>query len=223
MPKPTFFNLPSDKRQAILQWAVEEFAEHDYPNASISNIVAQAGIAKGSFYQYFADKQDLYGYLLQLAAEEKQALFRESPPPNLENGVFAYLNWLFEAGVRFEFMNPRLSKIGYRAMFGSGVPVALVQEAKASAGQFFRQLVERGIAQGEFEPSLDVDLAAYVFNAVLQELGGYMMRRLDILPQDIIAQRPFPLDSDEARALFAELMRLLQHGMGHRHDGRPTP
>ena len=44
MPKETFFNLPEDKRQAILDLAIEEFAAHDYKNASISRIVERAGI-----------------------------------------------------------------------------------------------------------------------------------------------------------------------------------
>lgn len=64
MPKQTFLNLPEDKRLWILDCAVDEFAEHGYSSASISRIVAAAKIAKGSFYQYFEDKEDLYGYVI---------------------------------------------------------------------------------------------------------------------------------------------------------------
>ena len=64
MPKQTFFNLPDDKRQRILDVVIDEFADNDYANVSISRIVARAGIAKGSFYQYFEDKEDLSGYLV---------------------------------------------------------------------------------------------------------------------------------------------------------------
>ena len=66
MPKETFFNLPEAKRQRIIDLALAEFAEKDYDTASISRIVSQAGIAKGSFYQYFENKEDLYTYLLTL-------------------------------------------------------------------------------------------------------------------------------------------------------------
>ena len=48
MPKETYFNLPDDKRQAILDLAIEEFASHDYKNASISRIVERAGIARST-------------------------------------------------------------------------------------------------------------------------------------------------------------------------------
>lgn len=46
--KSTFTNLQAAKRQAIIDIAIEEFAAHPYATASVSHIVARAGIAKGS-------------------------------------------------------------------------------------------------------------------------------------------------------------------------------
>lgn len=48
MPKQTFLNLSDAKRKAFLEIALEEFANNDYNTASVSKIVEQAGIAKGS-------------------------------------------------------------------------------------------------------------------------------------------------------------------------------
>ncbi len=45
MPKATFWNLPEEKRQRIIDLAVAGFAAHDYAVASLSRIVAQAGIS----------------------------------------------------------------------------------------------------------------------------------------------------------------------------------
>ena len=81
MPNPTFFNLPDAKRQGIVDCAIAEFAANDYDSASISNIVKQAKIAKGSFYQYFEDKKDLYLYLVDLATQQRIALLKTSCPP----------------------------------------------------------------------------------------------------------------------------------------------
>jgi AcrR family transcriptional regulator len=64
MPKDTFFNLPADKRALIRDVAISEFARYSYDAASINRMVAEAGIAKGSFYQYFEDKRDLFLYLM---------------------------------------------------------------------------------------------------------------------------------------------------------------
>jgi AcrR family transcriptional regulator len=60
MPTDTFHNLPTKKRDRILEAAITEFAAHPYDAASLSNIARQAEIGKGSLYQYFENKKDLY-------------------------------------------------------------------------------------------------------------------------------------------------------------------
>ena len=64
MPTATFFGLPEDRRTRLVEEAITEFAERSYAEASLSQIVRRAGIAKGSLYQYFSDKLDLYRWLL---------------------------------------------------------------------------------------------------------------------------------------------------------------
>ena len=71
MPKETFFNLPDDKRSLIINAAMEEFSKAGYNTASINQICKNSAIPKGSFYQYFTDKLDLYVYIMTLAIEEK--------------------------------------------------------------------------------------------------------------------------------------------------------
>lgn len=66
MPTNTFFNLPEEKKQKILKAANKEFARVPAEQASIKNIVEDAEIARGSFYQYFEDKEDLFEYMMTL-------------------------------------------------------------------------------------------------------------------------------------------------------------
>lgn len=63
MPSSTFENLSEDKKERIIAGAMKEFSKHSLNNASISNIVKYSQISRGSFYQYFEDKDDLYLYL----------------------------------------------------------------------------------------------------------------------------------------------------------------
>lgn len=65
MPKQTFFNLPSEKRAVILEAARAEFSEFTLEEASIANIIKRAKIPRGSFYQYFEDKDDVFLYLVE--------------------------------------------------------------------------------------------------------------------------------------------------------------
>lgn len=66
MPKPTFFNLPKEKQEILIHSAKKEFSRVPLNEASISNIVKNADIPRGSFYQYFEDKEDAFYYLLEL-------------------------------------------------------------------------------------------------------------------------------------------------------------
>ncbi len=59
MIKSTFYNLPYDKRQRIIDAVVKEFMERPSEKVSINHIIKEAQISRGSFYQYFDDKVDL--------------------------------------------------------------------------------------------------------------------------------------------------------------------
>ncbi|THE13253.1 TetR/AcrR family transcriptional regulator [Bacillus timonensis] len=75
MPKLTFFNLPEDKKQTLIDAAKKEFSSAPLFDASISNIIKSAGISRGSFYQYFEDKEDAFFFLLGEFAKEKKSAF----------------------------------------------------------------------------------------------------------------------------------------------------
>ncbi|WP_050183633.1 TetR/AcrR family transcriptional regulator [Domibacillus robiginosus] len=75
MPKKTFFHLSKDKQETLIESAKKEFSRVPLHEASIANIIKSAGIPRGSFYQYFHDKEDLYYYLLNELAEKNNERF----------------------------------------------------------------------------------------------------------------------------------------------------
>lgn len=64
MPTSTFFNLPPPKRERLLRAAVAEFVRKPFNEVSINRIIQAAEIPRGSFYQYFEDKMDLFHHIL---------------------------------------------------------------------------------------------------------------------------------------------------------------
>lgn len=64
MPSVTFLNLPAEKQEKLLEAATREFSSRPYNEASINQIIKDAGIPRGSFYMYFQDKEDLFRYLM---------------------------------------------------------------------------------------------------------------------------------------------------------------
>ena len=216
MPNQTFFNLPDEKRQQILQVAIDEFADNDYDSASISRVVARAGIAKGSFYQYFADKEDLYAYLLGMVTEAKTRFLSLDHPDPQHIGIFAYLRWTGEVGLAFELTYPKLTRIGVRAVNAGKFPKAFDAQVREATRTFYRQLVEVGRQQGDIAANVDPELAAVIFDAVLDHVGRYILDRMTTA--EIVvgqADRAF-LDQPEVKELLAQTVSILEHGLGRR-------
>ena len=65
MPSKTFYNLDKEKREKLIEAAINEFSRVEYDKVSINQIIMHANIARGSFYMYFTDKEDLMKYLLE--------------------------------------------------------------------------------------------------------------------------------------------------------------
>ena len=70
MAKATWWNLPEDKRARVTEVAMQEFGAHGFTAASLNVIAQSAGIAKGSLFQYFDDKLDLYVTMCERAASD---------------------------------------------------------------------------------------------------------------------------------------------------------
>lgn len=82
MPTQTFMNLPDEKKKKILLAAKKEFTRVPLSEASINNIITDAEIARGSFYQYFVSKQDLLEYLVEKVNEKMKKNLRDKLQAN---------------------------------------------------------------------------------------------------------------------------------------------
>lgn len=58
------------RRRQILHTAKRIFSEKGFYSASISDIIDEAGIARGTFYLYFSNKRDIFDNLLNHLLEE---------------------------------------------------------------------------------------------------------------------------------------------------------
>ena len=73
MPLPplhTFANLPAAKQDSVTRVCLEEFSENGYQRTSINTIVKRLGIAKGSIFQYFRDKEGLFLFVFNMSLEK---------------------------------------------------------------------------------------------------------------------------------------------------------
>ncbi|HEY9643355.1 MAG TPA: TetR/AcrR family transcriptional regulator [Coleofasciculaceae cyanobacterium] len=84
-------DLSSEKTEAILDGAMQEFLENGYAGARVDKIVAAAGVSKATVYRHFPDKEALFTALIQRIASRKELFqlqnfqsFEEDPLPFLK-------------------------------------------------------------------------------------------------------------------------------------------
>lgn len=213
MPKETFFNLPEEKREHITNIAIDEFATHNYAEVSISRIVARSGIAKGSFYQYFEDKEDLFSYLLDLAVQKKWELYSLDHPDPQHIGVFRYLMWTAESSALYQRTYPALFAMSARVVRQNAFPQKFMAQVQQDSHRFFTHLVTIGKEQGDIPAEIDNDIAAFVFNTILSNLGFYIAARANGAQEAGQAANP-ELDLEEVRLIFEKVIHILEFGMG---------
>ena len=89
MPTSTFFRLPEEKRARLIEACWDEVSRARFSEVSINRIITAARIPRGSFYQYFEDKDDLIRYLLEDMREYFVSLLRNILV-EAEGDIFAF-------------------------------------------------------------------------------------------------------------------------------------
>lgn len=104
MPNKTWNNLSQVKRKLIYERSLKYFAENEFNSASITELVKDLEIAKGSIYQYFKNKEDLYQHLLESAIDKKIKLFNVLLiQPELDSKSFIRSLCLLDYKFKIEF------------------------------------------------------------------------------------------------------------------------
>ena len=177
MPKQTFLNLPTEKREQIMDAAINEFAEYGLENASTNRIVANSGISKGSFYQYFSDKQDVFDYVMTLLAEEKLVFFENASLPDRKMDTFDYYRWMIKKGLEFNSKYPRMVQAVTRILLGEGLYYGeRFEKYREQSTQALQAMIEQAIQHGEMDPSVDVELAIMVMETWNNAISTYILK-----------------------------------------------
>lgn len=90
MAKQTFINLPEEKRNKIIKSLKKEFSRASLKDALVSNIIKEAGIPRGSFYQYFENIEDSYYYVIEEYSNDIKKFLIEDLRNNKGDIILAY-------------------------------------------------------------------------------------------------------------------------------------
>ncbi|HNQ42685.1 MAG TPA: TetR family transcriptional regulator [Saprospiraceae bacterium] len=138
--KELFLKLDDEKRKRIVEAGIEEFSRKLFADASINQIIKNAGIARGSFYLYFEDKLDFYCYLLDTIFENRTLAFVIELFQTKQLDFLGFFREVFKFNL--ELLNKDEHKQFFRNMYlGINKEVKIYFDSK-------RQKVRDGLIQG---------------------------------------------------------------------------
>ena len=180
--KTTFSNLPSEKQERVLDAAIDEFSRWGYEKASINRMVGRLGIAKGSIFQYFGSKKNLYFHIFEYAVGLVRRSLKGVKAETEGQDFFIRLSKSLRAGVYFIQRYPRIYQIYLKMLFQEDFPFRadLLRTIRIFSMDYLRPIVEEGMKRGELRHSLDPEVAAFFLDAMLDRfLQAYCIAYMD--------------------------------------------
>lgn len=166
-----FEHLKDAKQQAIIDASVSEFANNGFKNASVNKIVEQAGIAKGSLFNYFKSKSLLFEYIYSIALTEVKSYLSKVRDESESDDFFTRLSKVIEAGINFIEKHPLLAKIYFRLLNSDDSPQGkkIIKELHNEAVGYLEGFVLIGIERGELKDT-DTETTAFLLESIINRI-----------------------------------------------------
>ncbi|QFG24360.1 TetR/AcrR family transcriptional regulator [Actinomadura sp. WMMB 499] len=174
MPTSTWFRLNVAKRARVLEVAMKEFGEHGYSTGSLNTIAREAGIAKGSLFQYFNDKLEFFAFV----CDEASRRIREEMERRMARIDFdqQFDEWLFDVMCDWsEYMETHPLERGVTAATMFELDNAVRSVVRDTANQHYLQVIhptlELWLERGEIRADADLEVLATTILALLPFLA----------------------------------------------------
>lgn len=180
--RPTFGKLPSEKQERILDTAIDEFSRWGYEKASVNRMVGRLGIAKGSIFQYFGSKKNLYFHIFEYGVSLVRRSLKGVKAETEGEDFFVRLSKSLRAGIYFIQRNPRIYQIYLKMLFQEDFPFRadLLRTIRLFSVDYLRPIIKQGMDRGELRGDLDPELAAFFLDALLDRfLQAYCVAYMD--------------------------------------------
>jgi len=206
MPSDTWWNLELPKRQFIIDACLTEFAAHNMESASLSTIVKELGIAKGSIYQYFTDKEELYLFILKYAHDQLVTQLRNRIPIAVfaQGDMFTILRHYLYVMLDLQQLYPREYTFIQRAIRDSGSQLAAAKAIGTSMQTaFVEDLIQTAIANRSIRDDIASEVLEFLVHTIISATSEYLYAHPTA-------------DSTQVIHFFDQLVVLLDQGMRYR-------
>lgn len=173
-----FYTLEPEKQQRIINAALKEFAKNGYERASTNEIIKEADISKGSLFNYFKSKKELYLYLIDYVAEIIENIYDK-----IELSVTDFFERLKDIGViKYNIMK----KFPQAFDFINALAKEESAEVKSEINEKGKSIVENGFARiyenidfSKFRDDIDLEKTLNIINWTMLSFSEQQRDRLN--------------------------------------------
>jgi AcrR family transcriptional regulator len=155
--KSTRAKRSAERRHDILAAALEEFSGHGFEAARLEDVARRAGVAKGTIYLYFADKETLFQELIRWQLTPVVGAFEHAAQADVPLRVIA--DQMIEMFVREIYGTRRKDVIRLIISEGPRFPKLAefyYREVLSRMIEAFRSILRRAVARGELKSDVFV-------------------------------------------------------------------
>lgn len=204
MPTQTFLNLDKEKQERIIDAAINEFSLRSYDEAKISNIIRDSKIPRGSFYQYFIDKMDIYKYIFTKMGEKKMLSMGDSINNPEQIPFLELFRTLYKMGMKFAYENPKAVKITSFLLSSKGEAFDEVMKNNLILAKvYYKGYIESDQALGRINPDIDAE--------ILTELFVNMITNVSV--DQLLLSKDQTLDLDKLNERVEKVLYILEKGI----------
>jgi len=210
MPKETFFNLKEDKQERILRCAISEFRQHGFTGANIGTIAKKADVAKGSMYQYFNDKNELFVYCVTWSMGilmEKVSARRNRD----DQDMFEYYSTDISDMIRLVREEKDLSFFTQDLFLGKfqAIPDDSITEMMRIADDYTVELIRKEQEKGSVRTDIDTELLKLFLLGATTKVKQHFILEAEKSGFDISDDR-----MEGFKHVIDDMMELLKNGIG---------
>ena len=169
----TFVRLDARRQRAIIDGILDEATENGPAAVNIKKIAARAGVAVGSLYQYFPDREGLLDFAVELSVRYTLDFLSGAGPflaaMPLREALHSYLATGVEWGRTQAGMVRFLGKAAYQG--DRVLEDRAVKPIAAAMRALTHDIVVQAAERGELRPGLDVEAAARIVNVLALSIG----------------------------------------------------
>jgi AcrR family transcriptional regulator len=212
MPKNTFFNLPSEKQEKVMRSAISEIIKCGFEKANVGDIAKNAGVSKGSMYQYFKNKRELFLFSVKWSMDllmkkyDKQITMKDKQLDIFEffykNSKDSLLQMKEERELVIFIQDVFLGK------YSSLTDESMVYMIKLS-DEYLLNLIKDGKNNGSIRKDIDDKILSLFITGVTFKIKEYLMNKARSLGEDIV-DGGFQVYEKEIN----DMIELLKNGMG---------